>query len=96
VLSRDPISLDHTGKFEVVDEKETGGLASEFGQAAATDGRVRITKYAETDWSEYFAECFSLYIMDPVTLGLLRPNIYRQTPACPFGLPATTGDPRLL
>ena len=73
-------SLKHwsdTGNFDVRDGEVSGEPVSEFGQAAAKDGHVRITKYAETDWHEYFAECFSLYVMDPQFLEWLRPNIYR-------------------
>ena len=55
-----------------------GEPASEFRQAAAMDGPVRVTKYAETDWLEYFAECFSLYVVDPRTLEWLRPNVYQH------------------
>jgi hypothetical protein len=47
-----------------------------FRKAALMDGPVRITKYSEKSWSEYFAECFSLYVVDPRLLELLRPNIH--------------------
>ena len=61
------------GVFEMVDPPES---ESAFRKAAAEDGPIRITEYAEQSWSEYFAECFSLYVLDPEILELLRPNIY--------------------
>ncbi|HKA33052.1 MAG TPA: hypothetical protein VKH64_07560 [Candidatus Binatia bacterium] len=62
--------------YEAVDGGAAENSENEFRKAAALDGPVRITKYAETDWSEYFAEAFSLYVVDPVLLELLRPTIY--------------------
>jgi hypothetical protein len=62
-----------TRLLDIVDDTEA---ATGFRNAAAVDGPVRITKYADTSWSEYFAECFSLYVVDPALLELLRPNIY--------------------
>lgn len=34
------------------------------------------TEYANTDWSELYADCFALYTTDPATLKLIRPNIH--------------------
>jgi len=62
-----------TSLLEIVDDIEA---ATGFRNAATMDGPVRITSYADKSWSEYFAECFSLYIVDPELLKLLRPNIY--------------------
>jgi hypothetical protein len=64
-----------THRFEIV----PGGAVAvdEFRAAAATDGSVRITEYAGKSWSEYFAESFSLYVVDPQALEWLRPEIYR-------------------
>jgi Domain of unknown function (DUF4157) len=49
-----------------------------FLDAAKKDGgRAKaITDYAKTDDSEFFAECFGMYIQQPQTLQVLRPNIY--------------------
>ena len=60
-------------RWDIVDAEESAGA---FRNAAALDGSVRITEYAEKSWGEHFAECFSLYVTDPRLLKLLRPNIY--------------------
>lgn len=60
--------------FDIVEAEDAG--ANEFRRAAESDGPIRITKYAEKSWSEYFAECFSFYVVDPELLDALRPNIY--------------------
>jgi hypothetical protein len=65
-----------TRRFELV-ESDGDAAASEFRAAAAMDGPVRITEYAGKNWSEYFAESFSLYVTDPQALEWLRPEIYR-------------------
>jgi Domain of unknown function (DUF4157) len=39
--------------------------------------RGGITGYSNTDFSEYYAEAFSLYSLDPTTLQLIRPNIFK-------------------
>ncbi|MFQ5520754.1 MAG: hypothetical protein ACE5FK_05105 [Candidatus Methylomirabilia bacterium] len=64
-----------TGSFEVV-EGGTGVAGSAFRRAAQQDGGIPITQYSNQEWAEYFAESFSLYITDPQTLQLLRPNVY--------------------
>ena len=48
----------------------------EFRSAARRDGNVRITAYAQTDWSEFYAESFALYQSDPTGLQRLRPNLF--------------------
>lgn len=53
------------------------GEDNEFRRAAQWDGGTRITDYADKDWSEYYAESFSLYIIDPDGLKRLRPNVYQ-------------------
>ena len=63
-------------EIEVVDQDETSKPETEFLQAAVIDGPVRVTKYAEKNWGEYFAESFALYLLDPQLLDRLRPNIY--------------------
>jgi hypothetical protein len=66
-----------TSRFEVVESDGSGIAVNEFREAAAMDGPVRITEYADKNWSEYFAECFSLYVTNPQALEWLRPNVYR-------------------
>jgi hypothetical protein len=61
-------------KFDVVEAEDAG--ANGFRRVAGLDGSIPITKYAEKSWSEYFAECFSLYVIDAELLESLRPNIY--------------------
>ncbi len=65
-----------TQMFKGIDENNSDDSSNVFRKAAVSDGAVRITEYAEQSWSEYFAECFSLYVVDPQLLELLRPNIY--------------------
>jgi hypothetical protein len=92
-----------SGDFEQVDARtETAG--NDFRQAAMRDG-IRpgrrasdpltggITAYSNTDWQELFAESFSLYVNDPNTFRLLRPNLYAyfssRFPAPTTSAPAT-------
>jgi hypothetical protein len=63
-------------RYDIVDGDDNVSSASEFRLAANIDGAIRITEYADKDWREYFAECFSLYVMDPQALEWLRPTIY--------------------
>jgi hypothetical protein len=65
-----------TQMFKGIDENSSDDSSSMFRKAAMLDGPVRITRYAEQSWEEYFAECFSFYVVDPQLLELLRPNIY--------------------
>ncbi|MFQ5896977.1 MAG: hypothetical protein ACE5JN_01840 [Candidatus Methylomirabilia bacterium] len=64
-----------TGDFEIVPEA-AGTAGNAFRRAAEKDGGVRITRYANQEWGEYFAESFSFYIMDPRNLQRLRPNVH--------------------
>ena len=50
-----------------------------FKQAAKQDGGRggAVTAYAKTDDSEFFAECYAMYLQQPQTLKLLRPHIYQ-------------------
>ena len=66
---------DATGTFTTV-EGGTKANSNAFRLAALKDSGARVTKYANKDWGEYFAEAFSLYISDPKTLERLRPNVY--------------------
>lgn len=65
-----------SGKYEMV-EDGSGAGQSEFRIAAAKDGRIRVTKYADKEWQEYFAESFSLYMTTPELLKALRPSVFR-------------------
>jgi hypothetical protein len=65
-----------TRRYAAVEKGNADDANNAFRKAAALDGPVRITEYAEKSWSEYFAECFSLYVLEPQLLELLRPNIY--------------------
>ncbi len=65
-----------TDRYEVTDDNRSGESENGFRMAAVLDGPVSITKYAAKSWSEYFAEAFSVYVLDPELLELLRPNIY--------------------
>lgn len=49
---------------------------NEFRLAAQKDGGIRISNYSAESWAEFFAESFSLYILDPGTLKRLRKNVY--------------------
>ena len=49
---------------------------TDFRKASSKESKVRITDYAKTDWSEAFAESFSIYTTSPETLKLLRPKLY--------------------
>ena len=41
----------------------------------ARDGK-NVSKYAEEDWQESYAEAYSLFISSPDNLKLLRPATY--------------------
>lgn len=49
-----------------------------FKEAAKKDGGRggAVTDYAKTDDSEFFAECYAMYLQQPQTLKLLRPHIH--------------------
>jgi hypothetical protein len=63
-----------TAQKDLSDETGTGS----FREAATKDGGLQkaITAYGRTNWSEYFAEAFTMFINQPDTLKLLRPNVY--------------------
>lgn len=63
------------GVFEHVQGGAAAG-SNAFRLAAQQDGAIRITHYSDTDWGEYFAESFSMYIAAPDTLRRLRPHVY--------------------
>lgn len=63
------------GEFEHVQGSTAAG-SNAFRLAAQQDGATRITHYSDTDWGEYFAESFSMYIAAPETLHRLRPHVY--------------------
>jgi Mlc titration factor MtfA (ptsG expression regulator) len=67
---------------------------AQFKEAAKKDGgRVKaITEYAKTDDSEFFAECFALFIQQPAALKALRPNIYGYFDTYQYG---ALKDPKL-
>lgn len=48
---------------------------SDYRKAAAADG-VPVSKYAEKDWQESYAEAYSLYNSTPDTLKTLRPKTF--------------------
>jgi hypothetical protein len=64
-----------SGTWEIV-QGGTGAGSSAFRQAAQQDGGVRVTDYSNTEWQEYFAESYSLYITNPTVLRQLRPRVY--------------------
>ena len=63
------------GVWDVV-EGGTAAGNNAFRLAAQQDGAVRVTEYSDTEWQEYFAEAFSLYITNPTVLQQLRPHVY--------------------
>jgi len=64
-----------SGTWEIV-QGGTGAGSNAFRQAAQQDGGVRVTDYSNTEWQEYFAESYSLYITNPTVLRQLRPRVY--------------------
>jgi hypothetical protein len=64
------------------------------GTGVARDGHLSggITTYGNTDWEEYFAEAFSIYVTDPHMLEQLRPHVFRYFTRH-FPLPARGGSP---
>ena len=67
--------LGQGGRYAIV-QGPAGAGNNAFRQAAAQDRGVRITRYSDTDWEEYFAESFSLYRTVPAHLQQLRPLVY--------------------
>lgn len=49
-----------------------------FKEAAKKDGgrANAVTDYAKTDDSEFFADCYAMYLQQPQTLKLMRPHIF--------------------
>lgn len=64
-----------TGPF-TTEEGTTKADSIDFRKAALKDSSTRLTQYSNTEWQEYFAESFSIYIADPTLLKRLRPNVY--------------------
>ena len=86
------------GTFEIVDAATTirgnafRTAAQQDGATAAQSGAVTggITSYANTNWEEYFAESFSIYVSAPELLHQLRPHVYAFFVG-QFPLPAPQG-----
>jgi hypothetical protein len=49
---------------------------NDFRTQTKAGGNVKVTDYADTSWSEDFAEAFALFQTDPQRLKLLRPLVY--------------------
>jgi hypothetical protein len=49
--------------------------AKDYGAAAKADG-MAITQYGRTDMDENYAEAYSMFISEPATMKLLRPNTF--------------------
>lgn len=64
-----------------------------FKEAAKKDGGrgSAVTDYAKTNDSEFFAECYAMYLQQPQTLKALRPHIYEWFDG--FAHPNTTVSP---
>jgi hypothetical protein len=62
-----------------VDQAKMGHSDPEFLKAAKADGgrAASVTQYGKTDSEEFYAECFAMYISQPDTLAIMRPNIYK-------------------
>lgn len=52
-----------------------GSTTTDFRDAVKKDGK-NVSKYAEKDWQDSFAEAYSLYLSAPSELQLLRPATY--------------------
>lgn len=60
--------------YEDVISATDAGIA--YRAAVRKDGKVDVSKYAEDDWQENYAEAYSLFVTAPTTLKSLRPNTY--------------------
>jgi len=74
-----PAFNDQTGDFRQAVRsdgvrRDTSGRRTPEGTTAQLSGGV--STYSNTDYEEMFAESYALYIADPNTLRLLRPNTY--------------------
>jgi hypothetical protein len=86
------------GTFDLVEaasairDNEFRSAAQQDGAAVAQGGGLSggVTQYGNTNWEEFFAEAFSIYVTDPRTLEQLRPNVYRYFTRR-FPLPAQAG-----
>ncbi len=67
--------------FEITESADSNAFRRAVeADRAQTGGRSMpqsITTYGATNWEENYAEAFSMYITDPETFRLLRPNTYR-------------------
>ena len=62
-----------------VDPARTGHNDPRFLEAAKADGgrAASVTEYGKKDVSEFYAECFAMFISERGTLAKMRPNIYK-------------------
>jgi hypothetical protein len=49
---------------------------AEYQKAANADGGKAITKYGRKSWEEHYAEAYSMFIAEPATMKVMRPNVY--------------------
>jgi hypothetical protein len=79
------ILRDNTWQEDEENEKISKGTEAErqlnagdrkFRQAAIKDKGGAITKYGMQDWSEYYAEAFSLYFTDGARMKAIEPNVF--------------------
>lgn len=78
--------------------KELSAGLDDYRKAATADG-VAITTYGKTDWHENYAEAYAMFIAEPATMKVLRPNVHawftkQQTDARQAKPPAKTPTPK--
>jgi len=65
-------TVEKTVDKKPVSEDVIGAASTDFRAAVNKDGK-NVSKYAEKDWQDSFAEAYSLYLSAPSELLLLRP-----------------------
>jgi hypothetical protein len=61
-------------------QEPKGGAAlsagADYQRAANADGGKAITKYGKKSWEEHYAEAYSMFIAEPATMKVMRPNLH--------------------
>jgi hypothetical protein len=89
-------AIDFKPKEPAGGKELSAGL--DYQKAATADG-VAITKYGKTDWHGNYAEAYAMFIAEPATMKVMRPNVHawftkQQTDARKAKPPAKTPTPK--
>jgi hypothetical protein len=66
--------------------RASGASSPAFRDALRADGGKALTDYGATNAEEHYAEAYSMFIAEPETLKVLRPNVFAFFTANPTGI----------